>query len=294
MARRRITGSTNMSVRVIVNGQEVNNFNGGNGYNDQHQEPEDDGSPKQCPQCGDTIQGESRICPSCGFISNPQRMQKSLSELESAIAALKSNIDKNTYGKEYHEILANVNNSIITIREQYGKNPETKEKLENLEAEKNAIIKKGKNKSNLFAFGCAGFIIIVIGIIVFSKYFSDPTPEQMIEEKIKEKNIGKAKALLTGINDKYKKAEYQETLSKMEIDSLTDAKNYDEALRISGQLPELTDQLEKSEMVIDRYVNELVKNKEFDKAREKTALLSNIYMRDKLIEVINLAEQQSK
>ncbi len=281
------TGGNNMSVRITINGQEIN-INGENG----NPQRDDDKSPKTCPQCGDTIEGESKICASCDYNSDEDTMKGLLMELEELMGKLR--IYRPGFGVNKQWLLTSIDDHIITIRSGYGARAEVREKLKNYEAEKEAIVKKQKKDSTHFRIGCVGLFVIIGVVIIFFKNSSSPTPtpEEKIGKLIKEGNIGKAKALLPDITNISEKVEFRSTLDKMEVDSLVKAKNYDEALQVARQTPDLTDQFNKTKDVIKPYVNELVKNKEFTKARDKTALLGDIYLKDTLSKMIDLAEKQ--
>jgi predicted nucleic acid-binding Zn ribbon protein len=279
------TGGNNMSVRITINGQEIN-INGENG----NRQRDDDKGPKVCPQCGDTIEGESKICASCDYNSDEDTMKDLLMELEELMGKLR--IYKPGLGIDHKQLLDSIDHQIIIIRSGYGTKADVREKLEKYQTEKEAIVKKRKRNSIYGTFGCAGLIVVIVWLMFFFKNYSDhiPTPEEKIKKLIKEGNIGKAKAMLPTVDD-MRVGDYEMTLNKMEIDSLIEAKNYDEAMRITKLLLP-NDRLEIRKKIVPFQVNELINNKNFDEAREKANALGNIGFRDSLSQMIALAEKQ--
>lgn len=153
-----------VEVQVSVNGQDIRFGGNEPDSNSGHHEGK---TPIQCPHCGDTIKGLSKICPSCSYIPDRAAMEDCMKELQRLIGEL--SITKKTWGKDYENLLTAVGYQMIAARSYYGENPEIKATLEKYADEKEALVKKGKAhmvRSGLISGGVS-IIIIVSAIFLY-------------------------------------------------------------------------------------------------------------------------------
>lgn len=286
-----LAGGGNISrqqIKVTVNGKRMN-------LNDNDSDDDDDDGPVKCPRCGNIKSGISNICDSCQYIFESDLLKSQLEELRGLITELK-NFRKGT-PDDYNELLTDIDSQIETITMSYGNNPEIKSMLQSHAKEKETIVKAHKSKKQMSGILSKGLLIFtILGITTYIMQRPDkaPTTSEKIEQYIKEKNIGKAKALLPNITGFAEKTNFQATLQQMELDSLIGAKDYDGALEVVNLEPSVIERDTQIEKILTIEITELIKSKEFDKARKRVEIIDDTYSRDKLKEKISLAEKLKK
>ncbi|KGO85256.1 hypothetical protein Q765_17335 [Flavobacterium rivuli WB 3.3-2 = DSM 21788] len=156
----------------------------------------------KCPNCGETISGISKVCPSCDYVLNSaplkddETLTESLKRLEESIYALKAVpnpgasrvissavftvcsaglyiiyvklIKKENLFDRYSGINNKaeplIDRQLLSLKQKYGEDEKINKYLIQLDAERKAIIKKRLNADAVSAV----FIFVIIGIVIYA------------------------------------------------------------------------------------------------------------------------------
>jgi len=289
---------------------------------------------KKCPNCGEVLTGLNKVCDACDYVidgisNSDETLEESLDEIRGLLNELKHYQPKvKDYignviiwiiftgglhlvyrvikggplfveeNEEYKELLSDIDNRLAKVISRYGKNADVKALLDKFAAEKQYLVKerrmKGLKKGLMWSVIIgAGFIYTVHAIV--NAYNAPPSAEKLVERYIREKNIGRAKAFVPKVEDAHERSQFNESIQELVMDSLIyEAKDYDAALAIVNLEPSVVDRDMKIDEILSIEINELLKNKEYKRARERASMVDDTYMRDKFIEKITLAEKLEK
>lgn len=161
----------------------------------------------KCPNCGETISGISKVCPSCDYVLNSaplndnETLTDSIKRLEESIYALKvapnpgasrvissvvftvcsaglyilyvKLIKKENLFDRYSGINSKIepliDRQLLSLKQKYGEDEKTNSYLIQLDAERKAIIKKRLNADAVSAV----FVFVIIGIVIYVMTLSD-------------------------------------------------------------------------------------------------------------------------
>lgn len=204
--------------------------------------------------------------------------------------------------KGFDSIALMTTTQINQLRQKYGTDRQINDYLDNTTRQIIDLTKKRDTASikiGALSFGLAALIIYIFSNI--PKLPDSPkeveTAEEKTERLIKTDSIGKAKIAAILIEDKTAKEKYLATLQDMEIDSLTNAGDYNSALLLAGKIKETdtyTNTMKnKIDVIIETEVRSLIDSKDFTRARERSEIAS-YSIKNKLIELIELGEKVEK
>ncbi|TRW26447.1 hypothetical protein FMM05_03445 [Flavobacterium zepuense] len=182
------------------------------------------------------------------------------------------------------KIIASTDSQVRNLRTKYGDDQNVNQYINERIAERDAVIakrQKGDTVSGIIT------VVAIVGILFAFSKMEMPKPSKPVESAedkteryIKAGRIGQAKIALAEMEEGYQKDELDNLLRDLEIDSLTNAEDYDGALNviraghIGAYIPyEIQD---KSDIVIEQQINSLLLKAEFDKARERVVLASYV------------------
>lgn len=204
--------------------------------------------------------------------------------------------------KGFDSIALMTTTQINQLRQKYGADRQINDYLDNATRQIIDLTKKRDTASikiGALSFGLAALIIYIFSNI---PKLPDPpkkveTAEEKTERLIKSDSIGKAKITAAGITDITEREQYLDKLQDMEIDSLTKAADYNNALLLADNIKEVDTYSKKRETKIDQIieleVRSLIKSKDFARAYER-AEIASYYKKDALKESIKLAETVEK
>lgn len=290
---------------------------------------------RKCVSCGEVLLGVSKVCPACDYINEPlddtDTPEKHFSTLKQLLQQFKmakpkpgvvSNdafrimitsglyipykllLRRKPLFNRYFEInkayVPAMDEEAEKLRRMYGSNPQLNNDINVIIAERDALIASRK-RGDWFRVGINAAIygLIILGIFAIANKPPAPeTAEEKTERLIKEKKIGTAKEALAGVNDKYVKEELTNKLTRLEIDSLMEVRDYNVALKLANMLPtDYSSQFDRESAInsiIEKQVLELIEEKNFKLAYERadmaTSLLS-FELRDKIKLAEKLDEQ---
>lgn len=186
------------------------------------------------------------------------------------------------------------------LRRKYGDSPQVNDAINSLLAQRDSIIRQRRRADR--GRGITGFFVMCtifyfLGLMVEScdaaLAKADNKPEKRIEKLVDEGKISEAKAVLPLIETKTTYDYYKTEIVKLEVDSLAEIKNYDEALKRANMLEDIglgTDRTDKIDQVITKQVTELIAEKDFKLAKERTGMAS-YSIQSKLESQIEMAEK---
>jgi ribosomal protein L32 len=186
-----------------------------------------------------------------------------------------------------------------SMRRKYGADPKIAAAINELITDRDKVINKRRSADRISAITTLAIMGITVFLITWavksSRTRHEPgTPEENVERLIEQKKIGKAKEAAIGLTDGQPKTAYLNRIRLLEVDSLTQAGNYNGALNLVNLMDSGLYDTEKRESIIDtiikREVIELIKQKEFKKAKQR-AELGSYYIESTLMDQIKLAEK---
>ena len=281
----------------------------------------------KCPICGDTINGLSKVCPSCNFIlSKPTdnaELDKSIQLLEDSLVNLKSYSKPNYFkviksivliyfssgiyilykkfykkehlfssddSKNFDAKVALSEKHIRSVRNNYGENSKVKKLIEELTKERDEIVSQRKKIKQRGVFIVIGiFVIISIAIALQPKSNSE-----RIEDLITTGKIDEAKSEVSKLKNDYEKENYQEKISEFEIEKLIEVNKFDDALQKASMMNSKYKRDEATEKIIAKQVDDLILQKDFKAAKQKAALIESEYKKTEVINKIDNAEKITK
>jgi len=166
---------------------------------------------KTCPFCGSSIPELTDKCPNCGGNITPEaskELTEIIEHLESALVNFKS-------GEDIDKSKAEVERYVRQARMYYGNNPKVQHLLEEVEMESEAAEEKARKNYWInilikYKFIIIGFIIAIIIVAFFTirankAEFDASKTTELVNEAIKQGDLGKAEALISA----YTSHEYQ-------------------------------------------------------------------------------------
>lgn len=188
------------------------------------------------------------------------------------------------YAPINERILAVTQMQTGSLQNKYGSDQNISNYINKLLTERDAIIKKRQLSDTISALaifaviGLAVYFISLIDIPAPSASKNDESAEEKTERNIKQGRISKSKLAVAAMEDSPEKDVFLVKIRDMEIDSLTAAGNYNEALLLARQIKNTDDisrEMEsKVDGIIEKQIEDLVKQKEFTKAKERAELAS--------------------
>ncbi len=293
---------------------------------------EDDNPVRKCPSCGEILTGYSNVCEACNYIVDLdsedimpitdifQDIEKTLRHLSNFGESKGKYIFNDLFkilitgglyivykvikgeplfveeGDDFNDLLEDFDSRANFSILPYQRDAEIMKKIAAYKVKKDSIVRERRRSALIW--GLIWLAITVSAMVLAIKFwpkFPDrkPTPSDMVEKYIKEKNIGKARAFLPGVERESKRSDFEYSIKELEMDSLlNEAKDYDAALRIVN-LENSFSRDTKIDEIIDKEVKELIENKEFRKARERAKLASYLHQ-SSLESQIELAEKLDK
>jgi hypothetical protein len=291
---------------------------------------------RKCVSCGEILGGMSKVCPACDYINTEdnsvsETVEDDFSELHEILTYLKfakpnpgivpGNVFKtlitfglfipykllirkeslfDRYAKVTKTYSEGMDEEAAILRTKYGTNPELNANIDKLLAERDTIISsRRRDDFKKAAVNFALWGLIIWGIFAIANQPKAPeTAEEKTERLIKEKKISAAKAAFAGVTDPFKKDEFEASITRMELDSLLEIKNYDEALKVANLLKNdgsyhILDRDEAINEIVEKQVLELLDKKEYKAAREKSKLAEYL-KQSELEDKIELAEKLDK
>jgi len=199
------------------------------------------------------------------------------------------------------KIIASTDSQVRNLKARYGDDQKVNQYINERIAERDAVIAKRQKGDTML--GIIIIVTIIAGLFAASK-MDLPKPSKQVESAedkterfIKAGNIGAAKRALITVDDASKKEKLTETVRDMEIDSLTNAKNYNDAIKLAREIKNSADYMHERENkvdeIIEKQVNELIDNKDFDSARELAELVQ-YPKKNTLLTAISVAESIEK
>jgi len=183
-------------------------------------------------------------------------------------------------------IIASTDSQAATLRTKYGDDQKINTYINNKLAERDSIIGKRQRGDAVTAV----MIFIFYGALGWCFYYfatlppgpppppKPEDPQQATERHIKMGRVSAAKKSVAIMEDGFVKDDYLIKVRDMEIDSLTNAGDYNGALalaRLIKNRDDISNDMEsKIDQIIEKEVNELIEKKEFAKAIERAELAS--------------------
>ncbi|KGO93743.1 zinc ribbon domain-containing protein [Flavobacterium subsaxonicum] len=208
--------------------------------------------------------------------------------------------DRHAYINE--RIIASTDSQAATLRTKYGDDQKINTYINNKLAERDSIIGKRQTGDAVTAV----MIFIFYGALGWCFYYfatlppgppPPETPKQATLRHINAGRISEAKKSLSKVEDALDKGTFFSTIRDMEIDSLTNAKDYDGALKLIATIrydEYVSGVVEgKIDAVVEKQVNDLITDKEFTEAKEKAGLAS-YSTKDRLLTLIKISESSYK
>jgi len=207
--------------------------------------------------------------------------------------------DRYSYINE--KIIASTDSQVRNLKTRYGNDQKVNQYINERIAERDAVIAKRQK-----ADAVSGIVIIIaiVGILFAFSKMEMPKPSKPVESAedrtkrlIKEKHIGQARNSLKYVDEGTNKDNFLYEILCLEVDSLTEAGDYNRALDLAKTIKtvyKIPDELEgRIDMVVETEVNNLIKKNEFEKAKER-AELASYYKSQYLITSIEVSESLYK
>jgi len=185
---------------------------------------------------------------------------------------------------------------------KYGANNDIRTDIQRLIEERDTIIKKRQSGDYIAAMAT----FVIIGVLIYLVTLipkPDPTaksedPEDKTERLIVENKISLAKQAALQVNSKYDREKYLAEILILEIDSLTDARDFNKALRLANQIKidSYLDnpQEKKIDEIVGTEVDLLIKERNFTRAEQRAELAySNKYILKSRIEMAEAIAKDS-
>lgn len=280
----------------------------------------------KCPSCGDTINGLSQVCSSCGYVlnettvvgENSKNLNDSINLLEDLIVEVKSipppsfleriKIIALTYctlglylvyrkffhkkgNKYFNNLVAKCEKESRIIKTYYGEDKKVRSLLDELNNEISGISSHRKKLSLNLNFGCFGIFVIAIlsyyGCV--SSIVSVSEELQEVKDLISSGSIEKAKQKATLLGGHEKKRAFDDIYS-YEINKLILENNLEEAknkLRLIN-----TDHIKNdlSDKISILEINKLILENNLKEAKSKLRLINTDYKRNELSDKILIIE----
>lgn len=203
--------------------------------------------------------------------------------------------------KGFDSISLMTTTQINQLRQKYGADRQINDYLDNTTRQIIDLTKK-RDKASIkigtLSFGLAALIIYIFSNI--PKLPDPPKKEESAEDKterlINSDSIGKAKIAVAKIENKDTREYYSQKIMNKEIDSLTRIKDYNEAILLTSKLDAgglMETRKKKIDSIVALEVRELIDNKDFYRAKERSELAS-YSIESELNEQIKIAETIEK
>jgi len=300
-----------------------------------------DSAPKvdKCPSCGEILKGLSKVCPSCDYVIDARSSKKktetldvSLDKLNDSVSSLDSIpepgagiaikvavlsfltvgiyliyqklVQKYVFDKKYGDyikVLDVINLQAQKIRQTYGEDRQTSDKLDKISVEITEKTNIRNRKTTII--GTASFVLIgliYLGISQIPKMPESAPAKESAEERterlIKSDSIGKAKIAAMQVESIIVREDYISQINILEIDSLTKAGDYNRAITLASKIKNGDynhTREDKIDEIVEKETEMLIDTKDFKRARERIELAS-LLKKYSLEDKIDLAEKIEK
>jgi len=206
------------------------------------------------------------------------------------------------YEKVNQKVIAVTDMQVRSLQTKYGEDEKINKYVNDLIKERDTIISKRYKSDAISAIATFAITAIVMyGLILFSDLQSKKDAiakaeamaiENEVSTELKNGNVSKANQALDKMKDGEAKEKFKQAILFAEIDSLANAGDYDDALKVIDAQPDYDSKFDKrdqADIIIEKQVDDLIAKKEFSVALSK-ALKADFTKRDELMEKISAAE----
>jgi hypothetical protein len=200
------------------------------------------------------------------------------------------------------KIIASTDSQVRNLRTKYGADQKVSTYINERLAERNAIISKRQNADAITATLVFIVVCIIVGFGLYTSTLPPTAPKPESAEKrtaklIEEKKIGSAKKTASQIEDATDRDKYLADIRELEIDSLTNAGDYNGAIKLAREIKNsagyMHEREDRVDDIIEKQINVLIDNKDFEYAKELAELVQ-YPKKNVLLTSISVAESMEK